>query len=540
MSARPAGTVALQLRQWTAFRGALIALAFVVLLAAFAVTAWPRAVTALLTGDLRYQVNQQPAQLTAVQTHIHTQGVPAGGAIYDPGDLGSAWDAVGSALRHAHDAMPQPLRSVLTAPQWEQRTSDLATTGPRANYHYRVQLEVFPDLRRESRIVAGRWPAPYRPKLDPVLPPGTVGQVLPTATPIEIALSAGTAKKMGWTVGQTRTITPIEGQLPVQRFVRLVGTIAPRAGSTDFWGLDSLRTQPSVVEICPGGLCSGQFDFTAVAWLNPAPWSQMQYTFTTDTTGWYGADVAKLTSANVAEVQRQLSKFLASPPTGGAPLHFSAGLTDMLDTFSASAGSTQTLLLLLAAGPLGVAVAVLVLGSELLVTRRRTVLTLLSARGASALRIRGSLAIEGAVVAVPATVLGAIAGVALFPPSIGVPVDATTIALAVCCAALPAVILAALAHPTDRQQRTRRPRWRWVIELMVVLAAVVALVVLFQRGLAAPAGGADPLLVLTPLLIALAVCVLVLRAYPIPLRGLARALRGARGAVGAIDRKSVV
>lgn len=536
MSGRPAGTVALQLRQWGAFRGALIALAVVVLLATFAVTAWPRAVTQVQTDDLRFRVGQQPAQLTTVQTHVHQQGMSPGsaGMLSYLGDF--VWDDLGPVLRHAHAGMPQPLRSVLTAPQWAQRTSEMATTGPRANYHYQVQLEVFPGLRSESRLVAGRWPAPYQAKLDPALPAGTVGPMLTTTTPIEIVLSADTAKKMGWAIGQTHPIAPAGGQLPVQRVVRLVGTIAPRENSADFWSMDTLRDQPSLVEICPGGLCTGQFNFTAVAWLDPAPWSQMQYSFTADTTGWYGADPARLTSSNVATVQRQLNTFLASPPTGGIPLHFSTELTGILDTFAASSGSTQTLLLLLAVGPLGVAIAVLVLGSELLVSRRRHVLALLSARGASAMRIRGALAVEGTIVAVPTAALATVAAVVLFPPSRGAPLNATTIVLALCCAALPPLILAALGRTGTAPGRPRgRGRMRWVAEAMVVLAAVVAVAVLFQRGLVPPAtGAADPLLVLAPLLIALAVCALVLRLYPIPLHWLAAALHRSRGAVGAI------
>jgi len=542
MTRRADGALALQLRQWGAFRGALIALAVVVLLATFAVTAWPRAVTALQTGQLHYRVGGQPAALRTVQTHQHQQGIPAGSAA-DQTDVSSTsdtfiWDAVGGILQKAHRAMPQPLRHVLTAPQWTQRTTPMDTTGPRANYHYLVQLEAFPELRSQSKLVSGRWPAPYRPQKDEALPPGFVGPVVTTSTPIEIALSADTAAKMGWKLGQSRQLdladaVPLRPGTGPQQPVKLVGTIAPRGSGSDFWGMDALRNHPALEEICPGGICTGQFTLTSTAWLNPAPWSQMQYTFTSDLTGWYGVDTDALTASNLPTVQRQLAKFLASPPTGGIPLHFSTGLSETLDDVVAASGSTQTLLLLLAAGPLGVAIAVLVLGSELLVKRRRPVLALLSARGASALRIRGALAIEGALVAVPAAIVAAVAAVALFPPSAGESIGATTIALVACCAALPPAILAALGRSMSGERPRRR--WRWVIEVVVVLVAVVALVVLFQRGLAPPPGGsADPLLVLTPLLIALAVCVLVLRAYPVPLRALAAALRRARGAVGAV------
>ena len=66
----------LLLKQWAAFRGALIALAIVVLVATFAVTAWPRAVTGLLTRDVQYRVDAPSAAITAVQTSVHALPVP--------------------------------------------------------------------------------------------------------------------------------------------------------------------------------------------------------------------------------------------------------------------------------------------------------------------------------------------------------------------------------------------------------------------------------------------------------------------------------
>src|SRR6185437_12331997 len=107
----------LLLKQWGAFRGALIALAIVVLVATFAVTAWPRAVTGLLTRDVQYRVEQPTANVTAVQASQHVNAItPANTAV--EGAAGYVWRWWGPSLVSAHDKMPAPLRSAMREPQW--------------------------------------------------------------------------------------------------------------------------------------------------------------------------------------------------------------------------------------------------------------------------------------------------------------------------------------------------------------------------------------------------------------------------------------
>ena len=88
------------------------------------------------------------------------------------------------------------------------------------------------------------------------------------------------------------------------------------------------------------------------------------------------------------------------------------------------------------------------------------------------------------------------------------------------------------AERTDLGHR-RSGRLRWALEFLVVGAAIASVVTLNRRALTAgdPGRGVDALLVASPVLMALAVCVVVLRLYPLPLGAVARMLKRRGGVV---------
>jgi len=504
----------LQLKQAGAFRGGLIALGIVVLIATIAVTAWPRAVSSLLTDELQHRVSTTAPGLRDVQTSLRTQATGGVNAAGDKSSNANITAALHNHIRAMHTSFPQPLKSMLTSGDAATRSDVLATTGPVFNYHYNVQLEGYAGLADVSTLASGHWPR-------------ATDADTPTA-PIQIVMSASAAKRMGWKLGEVREV-PL-GVPPQPRAVTLVGTVTPDAGA-DFWQLDPLRSHVAFENLGDGG-----FKMTAVVWTAPAQWQQLYTQVAASTTGWYGVDSSNLTSSTVGVLQTQLAKFLATPqPLNPFLLHFTTHLDTTLSDYVAAAGPAQTLLLLLASGPLGVAIAVLFLGVELLVERRRATLALLSARGASGVRIRGSLALETLAVSVPAAAVALAVTVAILPG----PRDVLTIVLASLCAIVPPVVMAALGSSRTREQRVAArgrgfARWRWLVECVVVAAAVAALTVLITRGLTPSAGtiAADPLVVATPLLICLAASVVVLRLYPFALAAAATALRRRRGATG--------
>ena len=202
------------------------------------------------------------------------------------------------------------------------------------------------------------------------------------------------------------------------------------------------------------------------------------------------------------------------------------------------------MLLLLSVSLIVIAAAVILLAARMLVVRRGGELAMLRARGGS-LRQVTALMLRGALVAaVPAAAAGAAIAVAVIPgdaaaAGLGWLLAGITVAVALAGPALiaawdyrkpapaanPARILSAETGP--RRRAWRRP----VAEVTACAACVAGLVVL--RGQGVPAGGqVNPLLMLAPVLVAVPVVLIMLRLYPLAVRGLLRLSARGTGATG--------
>jgi putative ABC transport system permease protein len=235
-----------------------------------------------------------------------------------------------------------------------------------------------------------------------------------------------------------------------------------------------------------------------------------------------------------AQSQRLLSSGLSLPY--GGHLDLTSGLAFLLDDVTGRVAWMSTLLALSLSGLVGVLGAALALGVRTLVARQAAALALLGARGASSAGRRAALAVEGVLAAVPAAAVALATAELLLPADVGLEAWIPGAALALA----PAALLAAL--PLPKIGRGERPdlrlrtgnRARLVAEVAVVALALVALFLLARRGVADTAElvGVDPLLAATPLLLALAGCVLALRFYPLPLLVIQRRLRRGPGSTG--------
>lgn len=515
MNRQKNGTLWLRTRQWSAFRGGLLALGAVVLIATTVMAAWPRAVDALMTSELQYRVDTTAPVLRNVVTGLRSTALPQQASQVPSESIATD---VTADLQSRFDRLPDPLRTVVTPPQAATRSDPIPTTGPVFNYHYRVQLEGFDGLKAVSTLVSGHWPSGTPHAGD--------------TSDIQIVLTTTTAHRMGWTVGAARPVS-FSSELP-PRSVRLVGLIRPHSAA-DFWRLDPTRASPALENLGDGPPPPGGFRLTAIGWVDPGLWRELVTQVSAETTGWYGVRASAFRESDLPVLQQQLARFLSGPAQGRMNLHLTTQLGDTLSAFVAGEGSARTLMLLLGVGPLSAAAAVLILGVQLLVRRRQPALDLVSARGASALQVRGGVGIDVLLVSVPAAIAGATIALVVIPGAPGF----STALIAAICAIVPACVMAAGASPTavsDRAARTRRrvKRWRWMLEVIVAAVAVLAVAALVQRGLVPPAGGnsVDPLVVATPLLVCLAVCVLVLRAVPFGLRWLSTVLRRRPGVVG--------
>jgi putative ABC transport system permease protein len=225
-------------------------------------------------------------------------------------------------------------------------------------------------------------------------------------------------------------------------------------------------------------------------------------------------------------------------------------LVPVLSAFLVTQAAVQTVLLLLFVSLIVVGAAVILLAAGMIAVRRADDLGLLRSRGASVRQVAALMLRGTAIVAVLAALAGAGLALAVAGPSdassaLGLSLAAITVATALAGPPL----IAAWQHRRPRSGpagssriypgREDRPRSRsaglrrLVAEVTAVVASVVGLVVLHRQGVPAN-GGINLYLAATPVLVAIPVVVIVLRLYPLAVRGLLRLSSRRVGATGFI------
>ncbi|MGH1549487.1 hypothetical protein ACRAWB_10070 [Leifsonia poae] len=423
---RPVTDARLFLRSLRAYAGGLALLAAVALVAAAALAAWPRAVSGILGGELRHDLQQAGAGGRDLSAPIRT-GFLSAGPMVDPARLWDQLPAIGASV---HRAMSPALRAVTTSGDSAARSDDLPTASPadaRPVDHYGVSLEAYRGLRQQARLAQGEWPS-----------------AAAAGAPVPVVVTTATAKLLGWKVGETREASGGQEGSPI---LRLAGTIAPKDAAADFWDLDPVREFGHV----SGGGDSPK-SFVGVAWVAPSAWPDLAPRFGATTAAiWYPVVPDRFTSETLPAVRSALSGFLASPPVvsaGGSSvrLPFATAVQQPLDDFIARSQPAQTLFAILLSGPLVVALAVLAQGARLVAERRRPALALAVARGASPGRLRAELAAQGALVSVPAAALGFVIALVVTP---GAQPLAVPLSLAAVAALLPPIALVLAAGSLD-------------------------------------------------------------------------------------------
>ncbi|MBD8078134.1 FtsX-like permease family protein [Cellulosimicrobium arenosum] len=527
-------------RQFAAHRSVSIALAVVVAVVALVVTAWPRAVAATNADQVAYELaDSTPQQRDVIAV---TPSGPDLGPAEPPGSttLGpeaeATWGAFEQGLVRLRDDQLEPLRSVLGPPAYtvEDDPRDLPRVpGNDVRFPSGV-IKVDPHLAEHVTLVDGAWPAQAdglseaEDGTEIVDETGAVRVVGKQV--IDVATSAEAAEVLGWPVGDVRAMDDVTS-------VRLAGTFEAVDPEGDYWAHNPYSAAPSVDE----DLNMGTSVRTAL-YVHPASVERMLW-LSPSTRVWYPVSGDDVGADDVAPLLAQLRGFTSVPhtvvPGGSFQLAPASELTEVLTTLLAQQRSSAAILAVLAVGPLGVTVAVLLLGAQLVVSRRRASLALLGARGASGAQLRGLMAAEGLALGLPAAAVGALAAVLAVPVSAGGgEVGASTFVPALCTALAPALLFALTTSPRGlRGERadlgSRRSRLATLAGLLVVVAATVSVVLLLQRGvLVGPdSGGVDPLLAAAPLLLALATALVVVRLAPWPVRALERVLRRRRDLV---------
>ncbi|WP_402464235.1 FtsX-like permease family protein [Isoptericola aurantiacus] len=526
--------------------GATLVLATITLGAAAVSSAVPRAVATVHADQLAYATGQTSAisrDVVATGTvfpgYGSDDGTPpgSGGAASDAAvdppqpDLDGYLDALGALAA----AQPPPLSDVLGAP-------DLLVSGSRVDVDRvagndvarpRVVLRAGPTARDQIDLVAGRWPRPTPVPADlSTLLPGADGVVDVEPVPAEVAMSSEAADELGWSVGAVHATRD-----PLLPPLELVGVWEPRDAAADYWAHGPLAVSPEIlVDPNVGKIV------TAAVFADPGTLGAWEDAPSVRT--WFPVDATGVSAQDAPTLLAQLRGLTAttSVVVEGDPavLEPASGMIDVLTDALGRRQGVDAIVAVLAVGPLGALAVVLTSAARLVVDRRRAALALVRARGASSWWTRGVVGLEGLVVGLPAALAGLGLGLLVVPG----PVGAGGAVLAAVCGLAPAAALAAVASPRGVRARradldgapVRRRRARLLLEGAVVLAAVGTAWSAVDRGVLTdrtvdPGAGPDPLVVLAPLLVGLAVALLTLRLVPPAVRGAERVLAARRDLV---------
>jgi putative ABC transport system permease protein len=265
-------------------------------------------------------------------------------------------------------------------------------------------------------------------------------------------------------------------------------------------------------------------------------------------------DPGRIDSAQLAPLTHDLDRlatiFVSSSAAErqGVPV-LRTGLPALLRGYLAERSASQAVLSVAAIGPIVLAAGAVGMVGILLVSRRRPSLALARGRGATGLLLIGAQLWEALLLAGGATLLG------LLLAFLMVPGDETSasvlLALLVAAATVGALLVAtwpAAQRPlrelseTETQAAVRPSARRLVLEGTAVLLAVGGIFLLRQRGLSFEGGQEvrfDPLLAATPVLAGLAVGIVAMRLYPLPIRGLGWLAAGRRDLVPVLGLRTV-
>lgn len=483
------------------------ALALVVGIAVAVAALIPRALVVLSDAELQHQLRSMP---------------PGASDLYGTGTFGpldvspplseqKVFGPVDAVLDGVPAGLPSPLSDALGAGSWvAMLPSDLVSLDePRLRVQPRIRLAFDLDWRDRITFSAGVAPTAWdgNPK-----------------TQLPIAMSEDFAEKAGFELGDR--VDYLGAPLEVS------GIYTVNDPDDPFW-VHARELVGATVTRAPGS----PIEASAAVLIDPVSAASLTTPLQrAELRTWYPLLPAMVDYSEVPLLSEQLRRTVSLGlylPTGEA-LVFETGVTGQLESVEASVDTVTAVFALAGSAPLGALLAVFARGARAVLDRRRETLQLASSRGASALQLRSTMLIEGLLVGIPAATV-ALGIVALALP---VPVDAASLVLpGIIGLAVPALFATASLSPGGGRGDLGGTggRARWVTELAVVGAAALAVVLLLRRGLVVTdGGGVDPLLAATPLLVSLAVCVLVLRLYPLPLLALQQAERNGSSPVGLV------
>ncbi|PKQ25512.1 MAG: hypothetical protein CVT64_09935 [Actinobacteria bacterium HGW-Actinobacteria-4] len=253
-------------------------------------------------------------------------------------------------------------------------------------------------------------------------------------------------------------------------------------------------------------------------------------------------DGSRRVSSAVGDIRSNAGALL---PETTVAVSVRTGLDAALDAYPPRARAALAQMSVVVAGVVAVAAVVIALMARLLLSRRESDISLERARGASVPSMAVRLFIESALFTSAGFAAGYFAAVAIVGD---IPLSNATAATVILVAALASPVLGTLMarrtwtgrrEAANRQDRAKvrkaRAAKRLTLESLAVVLGVLAVVTLRGRGvLQTQTAGVDPFLAAAPVLLALAVTVVVVRLYPIPMAIIQFLAKRTRGVAGVI------
>lgn len=526
-------------RQFRADLGPLLAMAAIVLVVATLASTAPLALRSMTSAEVAYQMDNLPASRRDLLS------TAPGSPVITPGK--APFEQFENSLKQFTDSAPRPLRKALGVASFVTSTDALPVLRLGVEFNdplTPITLNVSPALEKHVRLTAGVFPAPFQQILAPNdgdrFPISPLFDRNPVDPTIDILLSTLSAKEAKWAVGEER-IVMVDNKHGF--YAKLSGTFDAIDPKDGFWAAARYALVPGISYTSFSG--SHTRIVTGAAFIDPGSWPVVLDQTSLDATTFVGIPFSSsgLTVEEDEDLLPQLRNFISQPKvlpkvagsTTVASLTFNSDADATLNTALTRASTATSVLVMVASGPIGVAIAVLWLLSRLIILRRRDALALASARGTSGTQVQLSQALEVFALSAPAAGIGAVLASALFLRSW----SPIAVVIAIIIAIIPPILIA-IASSGRGLRRTRgdlnprtRGHYRWVLEIIVLALTALAVTLLLQRGLTSNTDTVtvDPLLAAVPFLLALSAGLIVLRIYPLPLLWFARTAKRRKGIV---------
>lgn len=399
-----------------------------------------------------------------------------------------------------------------------------------------LRLRYQQGIAEHTQLVEGRLPQPRDPQ-EYTDPETGETELLPV---IEYAASQETLDQIGLTIGSQVVLRPDNEDtlfrgvplslLEYAVIAEVSGIIQPTELTDPYWYGDpqlhraQVLENPDFVLIFAMGLLAPEDYDRLLALTQPGHW---RYTWRYFIDSQH-IDAGGLTTL-AADIRNQEVLYGSLVTAANFEPTFSTGLPRLFNQYFGQRRVAISALSLVSIGLLAIAGAVTAVLAALIAERRRDATILARGRGASARQLGIATVTEGLLLALPAAFLGYLLVIAF----VGGRSSPWSVVAFVGVAVAAALLLLLAATPFLRRDLgalhsryelpTRATARRVVFEFLIAGLAIAGVILLRRRGLSTDTisgmdGEFDPYLAAVPVLVGLAVGLLTLRLFPLPIR----------------------